>query len=34
MSQALTVSLCIIARDEEHFIASCINSARSLVQKS
>jgi len=33
MSQALTVSLCIIARDEEHFIASCINSARSLVQE-
>lgn len=33
MSQALTVSLCIIARDEEHFIASCINSVRSLVQE-
>lgn len=33
MSCDKTVSLCIIAKDEENFISSCINSARPLVDE-
>ncbi|HHW45019.1 MAG TPA: glycosyltransferase family 2 protein [Desulfotomaculum sp.] len=33
MTGGPTVSLCLIARDEEHCLASCLDSVRSLVQE-